>query len=64
MGYTENDFVNADMKLYILITGFDDVFSSPVSRRTSYTVCMVFKIQKNDRQWDGIIGRWWFHEAI
>jgi len=37
MGYTENDFVNADMELYILITGFDDVFSSPLSRRTSYT---------------------------
>jgi len=37
MGYTENDFINADMESYILITGFDDVFSSPVSRRTSYT---------------------------
>jgi len=30
MGYTENDFINADMELYIIITGFDDLFSSPV----------------------------------
>jgi inward rectifier potassium channel len=37
LDYTENDFVNAEMELYISITGFDDTFSSPVLQRTSYT---------------------------
>ncbi len=36
-GYTESDYKNADMELYVLITGFDEIFSSPVLRRTSYT---------------------------
>ena len=36
-GYSQKDFENADVELYILITGFDEIFSSPVLRRTSYT---------------------------
>ena len=36
-GYTESDYKSADMELYVLITGFDEIFSSPVLRRTSYT---------------------------
>ena len=36
-GYTQNDYVNTDMELYVLITGFDEIFSSPVLQRTSYT---------------------------
>jgi len=37
LGYTQPDFVNADMELYVLITGFDEIYSSPVLQRTSYT---------------------------
>ena len=36
-GYSHNDLKNADMELYILITGFDEIYSSPVLQRTSYT---------------------------
>ena len=36
-GFTEKDFENADMEVYVLVTGFDDIFASPVLRRTSYT---------------------------
>ena len=35
--YTYDDLAAADVELYILITGFDEVFSSPVLQRTSYT---------------------------
>jgi inward rectifier potassium channel len=37
MGFTAEDLATADAELYVLVTGFDDVFSSPVLRRTSYT---------------------------
>jgi inward rectifier potassium channel len=36
-GFTYNDMVNADLEVYVLITGFDEVYSSYVLRRTSYT---------------------------
>ena len=36
-GYNEKDMESADVELYILITGFDEIFSNPVLRRTSYT---------------------------
>ncbi len=36
-GYSHDDLKNADMELYILITGFDEIYSSPVLQRTSYT---------------------------
>jgi len=36
-GFTYDDAANADLELYILITGFDEVYSSPVLQRTSYT---------------------------
>jgi inward rectifier potassium channel len=36
-GFTEEDVAAADVELYVLITAFDDVFSSPVLQRTSYT---------------------------
>lgn len=36
-GFTYEDAINADLELYILITGFDDVFSASVLQRTSYT---------------------------
>jgi len=37
MGFSAADLAMADAELYVLVTGFDDVFSSPVLRRTSYT---------------------------
>jgi len=36
-GFNQDDIVAADVELYVLITAFDEVFSSPVLRRTSYT---------------------------
>jgi len=36
-GFTEEDMVTADVELYVLVTAFDEVFSTPVLRRTSYT---------------------------
>lgn len=36
-GLSYDDIVAADTELYVLVTGFDDVFSSPVLQRTSYT---------------------------
>lgn len=36
-GFSMDDIVAADMELYVLITAFDEVFSSPVLQRTSYT---------------------------
>ncbi len=36
-GFSYDDIVAADTELYVLITGFDDVFSIPVLQRTSYT---------------------------
>ncbi len=37
MGYTKEDIIAGDVEAYILVTGFDDVFSSHVLQRTSYT---------------------------
>lgn len=36
-GFTIADMEAADVELYVLITAFDEVFSTPVLRRTSYT---------------------------
>ena len=36
-GFTEQDLRTADIEVYVLIRGFDDVFSNFVLRRTSYT---------------------------
>ena len=36
-GFTEEDMKNADTELYVMLRGFDDVFSNYVQQRTSYT---------------------------
>lgn len=36
-GFTEEDMKNADVELYVMLRGFDDVFSNYVLQRTSYT---------------------------
>ena len=36
-GFTKEDIIAADLELYVLITGFDEIYSSPVLQRTSYT---------------------------
>src|SRR5690348_8043591 len=36
-GFTEEDMKNADVELYVMLRGFDDVFSNFVQQRTSYT---------------------------
>jgi inward rectifier potassium channel len=36
-GLTNEDMIAADVELYVLITAFDEVYSSPVLKRTSYT---------------------------
>ena len=36
-GFTEEDMKNADVELYVMLRGFDEVFSSYVQQRTSYT---------------------------
>ena len=36
-GLTEEDMKNADVELYVMLRGFDDVFSNFVQQRTSYT---------------------------
>ena len=36
-GFTQDDMKTADLELYVLIRGFDDVFSNFVLQRTSYT---------------------------
>jgi len=36
-GFTEDDMKTADVELYIMLRGFDDVFSNYVQQRTSYT---------------------------
>ncbi len=36
-GFTQEDVAAADVEIYVLITAFDDVFSSSVLQRTSYT---------------------------
>jgi inward rectifier potassium channel len=36
-GFTEEDMKNGDVELYVMLRGFDDVFSNYVQQRTSYT---------------------------
>ncbi len=36
-GFTSEDMKNADLEIYVLIRGFDDVYSNTVLARTSYT---------------------------
>jgi inward rectifier potassium channel len=36
-GFTEEDMKTADVEIYVLIRGFDDVYSNIVQQRTSYT---------------------------
>ncbi|MEO7522806.1 MAG: ion channel [Ferruginibacter sp.] len=36
-GFTDEDLKNADAELYVMVRGFDDVFSNYVQQRTSYT---------------------------
>jgi inward rectifier potassium channel len=36
-GFTQDDMAAADVELYVLITAFDEVYSSIVLQRTSYT---------------------------
>ncbi len=36
-GFTEEDMQTADVELYVLVRGFDDVYSNIVLQRTSYT---------------------------
>lgn len=36
-GFSEADMKNADAELYVLLRGFDDVYSNYVQQRTSYT---------------------------
>jgi len=36
-GFSEEDMKNADVELYVMLRGFDDVFSNYVQQRTSYT---------------------------
>jgi inward rectifier potassium channel len=41
-GFTEEDMKNADVELYVMLRGFDDVFSNYVQQRTSYTFQEIF----------------------
>jgi inward rectifier potassium channel len=36
-GFTEEDMIASDVEIYVLIRGFDDVYSNFVQQRTSYT---------------------------
>lgn len=36
-GFSEEDMKNADVELYVMLRGFDEVFSNYVQQRTSYT---------------------------
>ncbi len=42
IGFTEADMKNADVELYVMLRGFDDVFSNFVQQRTSYTYNEMF----------------------
>lgn len=37
LGFSEEDLKNADVELYVLVRGFDDVYANLVLRRSSYT---------------------------
>ncbi|MEP7144021.1 MAG: ion channel [Ferruginibacter sp.] len=41
-GFTEEDMKTADVELYVMLRGFDDVFSNYVQQRTSYTFQEIF----------------------
>ena len=41
-GFTEEDMKSADVELYVMLRGFDDVFSNYVQQRTSYTFEEIF----------------------
>jgi inward rectifier potassium channel len=41
-GFTETDMKDADVELYVMLRGFDDVFSNYVLQRTSYTFNEIF----------------------
>jgi len=41
-GFTEDDMKNTDVELYVMLRGFDDVFSNYVQQRTSYTYNEIF----------------------
>lgn len=41
-GFTEDDMKTADVELYVMLRGFDDVFSNFVQQRTSYTYQEIF----------------------
>ena len=41
-GFTEADMKTADVELYVMLKGFDDVFSNYVQQRTSYTFNEIF----------------------
>ena len=36
-GYTSDDMKNADVEIYVLMRGFDEVYANIVQQRTSYT---------------------------
>lgn len=36
-GFSEKDYQDTDMEIYVFVRGFDDVFSNTVLQRTSYT---------------------------
>ena len=37
MGFSAEDMATADVELYVLVRGFNDVYSNTVLQRTSYT---------------------------
>jgi inward rectifier potassium channel len=37
LGLTEEDFRSSDVEVYVQVKGFDDVYSTVVIQRTSYT---------------------------
>ncbi len=41
-GFTEDDMKTSDVELYVMLRGFDDVFSNYVQQRTSYTYSEIF----------------------
>lgn len=41
-GFSEADMKNADVELYVMLRGFDDVYSNYVQQRTSYTFDEIF----------------------
>ena len=41
-GFSEEDMRNGDVELYVMLRGFDDVFSNYVQQRTSYTYPEIF----------------------